>query len=61
MANASPRILPDTAPQVFYVLGTTNDSDGGGLTDAYERLVTHTQTNNPADDVTRLLRALATG
>jgi hypothetical protein len=55
MANASPRILPDTNTQMFYVLGTTQDTDGGGLTDAYERLVTHTQTNNPADDGTRPL------
>ena len=55
VANASPRILPDTAPEMFYILGTTQDTDGGGLTDAYERLVTHTQTNNPADDGTRPL------
>jgi len=55
VANASPRILPDTNTQMFYILGTTQDSDGGGLTDAYERLVTHTQTNNPADDGTRPL------
>jgi hypothetical protein len=28
--------------QGFFVLGTTNDSDGDGLTDAYEHLVSHT-------------------
>jgi hypothetical protein len=34
----------------FFILGTTNDSDGGGMTDAFERLVTHGQTNNSNDD-----------
>jgi hypothetical protein len=29
------------------MLGTPLDSDGDGLTDAYERLVSHTDPNNP--------------
>jgi hypothetical protein len=31
----------------FLILGTPKDSDGDGLTDAYERLVSHTDPNNP--------------
>ncbi len=38
------------SPVVFFILGTTNDSDVGGFTDAFELLVSHTATNNPADD-----------
>ncbi len=38
------------SPVVFFILGTTNDSDGGGFTDAFELLVSHTSTNNSADD-----------
>ncbi|MCL4790030.1 MAG: hypothetical protein KJ070_25150, partial [Verrucomicrobia bacterium] len=34
----------------FYILGNTNDADGGGLSDAFEQLVTHTDPNNAADD-----------
>jgi hypothetical protein len=37
--------LPNTS--VFIMLGTPLDSDGDGLTDAYERLVSHTDPNNP--------------
>lgn len=36
--------------QSYYILGVTNDADHGGLPDAYEWLVTHGDTNNPADD-----------
>jgi hypothetical protein len=32
---------------VFLILGTPKDSDSDGLTDAYERLVSHTDPNNP--------------
>ena len=34
----------------FYILGTPLDSDNGGLTDAYERLITHADLTDPADD-----------
>jgi hypothetical protein len=34
----------------FYILGTPLDSDNGGLTDAYERLITHGDLTDPADD-----------
>jgi len=30
------------AEQSFFRLGTTNDTDGDGMTDAYELLVSHT-------------------
>jgi hypothetical protein len=32
---------------VFLILGTPLDSDGDGLTDAYERLVSHTNPMSP--------------
>ena len=35
---------------VFLILGTPQDSDGDGLTDAYELLVSHTNPNNPDTD-----------
>ena len=41
--------LPTTGA-VFFILGTALDSDGDGLTDAYERLVSHTDPNNPDTD-----------
>ena len=34
-----------TNPIAFYRLGTTNDTDGDGLTDAFEKLVYHTETD----------------
>jgi hypothetical protein len=37
-------------PQGFFILGLTNDADGDGLTDAYEKLVSHTDPNNPDTD-----------
>ena len=39
-----------TGPQGFFMLGLTNDADGDGLTDAYEKLVSHTDPNNPDTD-----------
>jgi hypothetical protein len=39
-------VLPGQNPVLnFYILGTPQDSDGDGLTDAYERLVSHTDPN----------------
>jgi Concanavalin A-like lectin/glucanases superfamily/Bacterial TSP3 repeat len=35
---------------IFLVLAFTNDTDHDGLTDAYERLVSHTDPNNPDTD-----------
>ena len=40
--------LPSTA--CFLILGTPQDTDGDGLTDAYERLVSKTDPNNPDTD-----------
>ena len=40
--------LPNTS--CFLILGTPQDSDGDGLTDAYEKLVSHTDPNNPDTD-----------
>ena len=34
-----------TSPNEFFILGLTNDADGDGLTDAYEKLVSHTDPN----------------
>jgi hypothetical protein len=39
-------------PQGFFILGLTNDTDGDGLTDAYERLVSHTNPNLYSTDGT---------
>jgi hypothetical protein len=36
--------------QGFFILGLTNDSDGDGLTDAFELLVSHTDPHNPDTD-----------
>ena len=33
-------------PNEFFILGLTNDTDGDGLSDAYELLVSHTDPNN---------------
>jgi hypothetical protein len=40
-----------TVPQSFFILGSTNDADGDGLTDAYELLVSHT---NPTNSISNL-------
>ena len=38
--------VPNLAiPDEFFILGLTNDADGDGLTDAYEKLVSHTDPN----------------
>jgi len=39
-----------TATECYFRLANTNDTDGGGFSDAFERLVTHTDPNDPADD-----------
>jgi hypothetical protein len=36
--------------ECYFVLGVTNDTDGGGWSDAFERLVSHTDPDNPDDD-----------
>jgi hypothetical protein len=38
------------AEQSFYILGTMLDSDGDGLTDAYEKLSSKTAPNTPDTD-----------
>lgn len=42
--------LSNLPGQVFIILGTPQDTDGDGLTDAYEKLVSHTDPNNPDTD-----------
>ncbi len=42
-------------PEAFYILGLTNDTDGGGLPDAWEHLITQGDPQNPADDVLPLV------
>ncbi len=39
-----------SSSQSFFILGTMLDSDGDGLTDAYEKLVSKTNPNNPDTD-----------
>ena len=54
-----------TIPQEFFILGLTNDTDGDGLTDAYEKLVSHTDPNvfntYSSDGVTPILWYVAQG
>jgi hypothetical protein len=38
--------LPISSTDAFIILGTPLDSDGDGVTDAYEKLVSHTDPNN---------------
>jgi len=45
--------LPNTA--CFLILGTPQDSDSDGLTDAYERLVSKTDPNNPYSNLDGIL------
>jgi hypothetical protein len=40
-----------TAPMDYFILGLTNDTDGGGFSDCYERLVLGTDPSNPNDDI----------
>jgi hypothetical protein len=42
-------------PQGFFILGLTNDTDGDGLTDAFEKLVSHTDPNNAYSNLDGLL------
>ena len=44
--------LPIVSQNVFLILGTPQDSDSDGLTDAYELLVSHTNPNNYTTDGT---------
>lgn len=39
-----------TSGAVFFILGTPKDTDGDGLTDAYEQLVSHSNPNVPDTD-----------
>jgi hypothetical protein len=43
-------LLDLAADSAFFMLGRTNDTDGDGLTDAFEKLVSHTDPNNPDTD-----------
>jgi len=45
--------LPNTS--AFLILGTPQDSDSDGLTDAYERLVSHTDPNNAYSNLDGIL------
>jgi hypothetical protein len=47
--------LPITSGNAFLILGTPQDTDGDGLTDAYELLVSHTATNNPYSNLDGIL------
>jgi hypothetical protein len=40
-----------TSGNLFFILGTPQDSDGDGLTDAYERLVSHSDPNKMDTDL----------
>ena len=42
--------LPISSDAAFFILGTPKDTDGDGLTDAYENLVSHTDPNNADTD-----------
>jgi hypothetical protein len=44
-----------TSPNAFLVLGTPLDSDGDGLTDAYESLVSHTDPHNAYSNLDGIL------
>ena len=44
-----------TDPQGFFILGLTNDTDGDGLTDAYEKLVSHTSPTNSISNLDGIL------
>jgi hypothetical protein len=41
-----------SSPNEFFILGLTNDTDGDGLSDAFELLVSHTNPNLPSTDGT---------
>ena len=48
--SANTYTLPIVSQNVFLILGTPQDSDFDGLTDAYENLVSHTNPNNADTD-----------
>jgi hypothetical protein len=47
--------LPITSANAFIILGTPQDSDGDGLTDAYELLVSHTDPHNAYSNLDGIL------
>lgn len=47
--------LSITSQDAFLMLGTPLDTDSDGLTDAYERLISHTDPNNPNSNLDGLL------
>jgi hypothetical protein len=47
--------LPISSINAFIILGTPLDSDGDGLTDAYEKLVSHTDPNNAYSNLDGIL------
>jgi hypothetical protein len=47
--------LPITSGNAFLILGTPQDTDGDGLTDAYENLVSHTDPNNAYSNLDGIL------
>jgi hypothetical protein len=47
--------LPITSANAFIILGTPQDTDGDGLTDAYELLVSHTDPNNAYSNLDGIL------
>ena len=47
--------LPITSGNAFLILGTPQNADGDGLTDAYELLVSHTDPNNPYSNLDGIL------
>ena len=47
--------LPITSGNAFLILGTPQDTDGDGLTDAYELLVSHTDPQNPYSNLDGIL------
>jgi Concanavalin A-like lectin/glucanases superfamily/Bacterial TSP3 repeat len=53
--SANTYTLPITSANAFIILGTPLDSDGDGLTDAYELLVSHTDPHNPDSNLDGIL------
>ena len=47
--------VPITSGNAFLILGTPQDSDGDGLTDAYENLVSHTDPHNAYSNLDGIL------
>jgi hypothetical protein len=53
--NSGIYTLNVVATDAFLMLGTPQDSDGDGLTDAYELLVSHTDPHNPYSNLDGIL------